>query len=346
MGILPKSLAKCHSTEFLPRSECILRQGRAWSRKVFSSILLALIISDFFCLQLSGAKDNSEPSSVAANPELENVDAVERAVAGVCRTRNSDPKVTIPIDDMARTIPVPLSDPRVNEAWTHAQSLLTIAKRLVPSAIRRVSIDYGIELSNLSSIKHRVQVVRNIRPDVAYRDNAAWRPSEPDTIRFGSVSLLGLRSDEALIAVLGHELTHAVNGTDQTLQAIFNRVSQRANNIGKSIGFGATMELTCELVGLEVVREYISRTKVRGISSRHRFARALQKDCVTNDQSDGEHLSPRETMRTLITLQPDFIGLLPSETSWNSAKKAGWSRGHKGSKKKLQSRPRGRRRNE
>src|SRR5688572_4104473 len=70
--------------------------------------------------------------------------SAERAITGVCQTRRTDPKSTIPIDDMARTAPVPLSDPRVVAAQAHVQSLLTIAQRLVPFAVRRISMNNGV----------------------------------------------------------------------------------------------------------------------------------------------------------------------------------------------------------
>lgn len=241
-------------------------------------------------------------------------DSTERTIAGVCETRRTDPKSTIPIDDMARTASVPLSDPRVIAAQAHAQSLLTVAKRLVPFAVRRISMNNGVEPLNLRWMITRVQAVKYIRADVAEHDNAAWRPTEPDTIRIGTIFLLGLRSDEALIAVLGHELTHAINGPDEGLEPMFAHVSAKADHAGRRISLNATAELTCELVGLEVARDYVSQTKGQGLGSRQRLARALQKDCVVADRSDEDHLSPRETMRSLLSLQPSLMSALPSES--------------------------------
>src|SRR5258708_2222309 len=238
-------------------------------------------------------------------------DSTERTIAGVCETRGTDPKSTIPIDEMARTAPVPLSDPRVVAAQAHAQSLLTVAKRLAPFAVRRISMNSGVEPLNLKWMITRVQAVKYIRADVAEHDNAAWRPTEPDTIRIGTIFLLGLRSDEALIAVLGHELTHAINGTDEGLEPMFAHVSAKADHAGRRISLSATAELTCELVGLEVARDYVSQSKGQG-GSRQRLARALQKDCVVADRSDEDHLSPRATMRSLLSLQPRLMSALPS----------------------------------
>jgi hypothetical protein len=320
----PRSLGKCHSTEFTLKERCILSDTTRKLVQVFSAITLAIALTTAaFVGEQPGTAQHRRKQTPARAPksEVATAESVERAIAAVCKTRHSDPRVTISIDDMARTAPVSLSDPRVIEAHSRAQRLLTIAKRLIPFAVKRVSIDNGLEPLNLRWIITRVQLVKNIRPDVAARDNAAWRPSEPDTIQFGTIFLLGLRSDEAMIAVLGHELTHAINGTDQGLQPIFTRVGVKANHVGRPVGLNATMELTCELVGLEVARDYISQTKEHGISSRQRLARALQKDCVATDQSDENHLSPRETMRSLINLQPSLISLLPTATSRKPAKK-------------------------
>jgi hypothetical protein len=273
--------------------------------------------------QQSGAaqRRRQRHASDAQTTPVAKGDSVERAIAGVCQARRSDVKGTVPIDDMARTVPVPLTDTRVIAAQSHAQGLLASAKRLVPFAVRRVSINNGVEPLNLKWMITRVQGVKNIRLDVAERDNSAWRPSEPDTIRFGTVFLLGLRSDEAMIAVLAHELTHAINGTDEGLQPLFTRVGAKANHGGRRVGFNATVELTCELVGLEVARDYITQTKAQGIGSRQRLARALQKDCVSTDMGDENHLSPRDTMRTLLNLQPGLVAALPTETSGTSVKK-------------------------
>jgi hypothetical protein len=156
--------------------------------------------------------------------------------------------------------------------------------------------------------------------EIGERDNAAWRVSDPEAIIFGTTYLTGLRSDEAMLEVLAHELTHAVDGDDQNLEPLFSRVAMQLSRSASSVGYQAAVELTCELVGIEVVREHISQTPTRG-GTGHRLARAFQKDCVDRDIADEHHLSPRTTLRTLLDLEPSVSIALSSGSVARSAPK-------------------------
>jgi len=238
--------------------------------------------------------------------------SVDRTINNICEARRRDARGTIPIDEMAYAPPLPLNDSRVSGGKARAIALLPIAKRLVPFAVRRVAIANGVEPKNAKWIITRVEAVNNITPDPALHDNSSWQPSKPDTIFFGTVFLAGLRSDEAMLAVLAHELTHAINGTDHALEPVFTRLRSRA--LGEQmIGENALVELACEMVGLETVRDYISQTKARRPRMGLRLGRALQKDCVRTDLSDENHLSPRETMRLLLQLDVALVNRLSEE---------------------------------
>ncbi len=230
-------------------------------------------------------------------------DPVERAVAFVCQDRTRDAQGTVPIDVMAAQTTLPITDSRVIEGRNRAQSMLPTAKRLIPFALSRVAANNRLEPLSLKWIIERVRSINVIKAEPGQRDNAVWRPSEPDTIIFGTVFLAGLRSNEAMIAVLAHEITHAINGTDNALQPVFKRVGDKSSTFGKPIAFAAAVEIACELVALEVARDYVSQSSSRGLQ-RRRLARPLQKGCVTRDLSDPDHLSPRETMRLLVMLEP------------------------------------------
>jgi hypothetical protein len=228
----------------------------------------------------------------------ENAARVEKAIEFICQDRARDPKATVPIDKMASQPLMPLTMSRVMAGRDRAHSMLPVAKRLLPFALSHVAASNGLEPLSSKWILERVSSITAIRPDVSEGDNASWRPSEPNAIVFGTVFLDALRSNEAMLAVLAHEITHAINGTDNALQPIVKRVGQRT-----SVGFASAEELVCELVAIEVVRDYISQTSSQGSQNR-RLARSLQKNCVSVDLSDAHHLSPRHTMRTLITLDP------------------------------------------
>lgn len=233
-------------------------------------------------------------------------DAVERTITTICKERVRDPQGSIPIDVMAAQPPLPLTDPRVIEGRRRAERLLPVAKRLVPYALSRLAASYNLEPMSLNWIIARANTVSAINVEVEAHDNAAWRPDEPHSITFGTVFMTGLRSDEAMITVLAHELTHAINGTDQALQPLLTRIGARASQTkGSPVGTEITGELASEMVGIQVLREYTGRSSKGGVTRRH-LARALGKDCVRLDLADAHHLSPRETMRMLLRLDPNL----------------------------------------
>jgi hypothetical protein len=61
--------------------------------------------------------------------------------------------------------------------------------------------------------------------------------------------------------------------------------------------------LTCDLVGAMVARAYITRTPGKETLAR-RLSRAIEHNCVEEDGTDEAHLSPRNTMRALLSLDP------------------------------------------
>jgi hypothetical protein len=248
-------------------------------------------------------------------------DVIERAIMTICKERVRDPQGSIPIDVMAAQPPLPLTDPRVVEGRRRAERLLPVAKRLVPLALSRLAASYDLEPLNLNWIVSRASAVDTVKAEVELRDNAAWRPDDPRTITLGTVFLAGLRSDEAMIAVLAHELTHAVNSTDQALQPLQARLGARASQLkGSPIQAGMAGELTSEMVGIQVLRDYAGHSS-KGGAMRRRMARALGKDCVRLDLADSHHLSPRETMRMLLKLDPNLTSAFTGTGGVKRAKK-------------------------
>ncbi len=232
-------------------------------------------------------------------------DIIDRAAISICEERVRDPQGSIPIDQMAAQPALPLTDSKVIAGRKRAERLLPVAKRLVPSVLSRLAADYNLEAISLNWIYERVKTINVIKPEVDAHDNAYWRPSDPSAIVFGTIFLAGIRSDEAMITVLAHELTHAINGTDQSLNPLFARVETRASRLGKlSISESMAAELTCEAVGLEAMRAHTGRALGKGTT--RRLARALGKNCVQRDLADSNHLSPRETLRVLLALEPEL----------------------------------------
>jgi hypothetical protein len=231
---------------------------------------------------------------------------IERAISEICTERAQDPQGSIPIDEMAAQPPLSHNDPSVVKSRKRAERLLPLARKLVPPALRQLAADYNLEALSRDWIKKRVNAVRTIKVEPELHDNALWRPSEPHAITFGSVFLAGLRSDEAMLTILAHELTHAIDGTDGALRPLVLRIGVRAAQEGRlSVREVVAEELACESVGLRVMREYTFRTSPVKTAG-YRLTRGLGKNCVRLDIADETHLSPRETMRLLLTLEPEL----------------------------------------
>ena len=244
------------------------------------------------------------------NERSEERNVIERAIRTICTERAKDPLGSVPIDDMAEQPPLPLSDARVKEGKKRAERLLPKAKKLVPFWLNRLAVTYNLEALSEDWIRARVNAVREIKAEVESHDNASWRPSEPQTIIFGTVFLAGLPSDEAMITVLAHELTHAIDGTDGALVPLVRRIRVQATQVaGASIREAMAVELTCEMVGLRVMRGYMSH-EGNAQTMVLRLTRAMGKNCVRLDLADENHLSPRETMSLLLKLEPDLTAAI------------------------------------
>jgi hypothetical protein len=182
------------------------------------------------------------------------------------------------------------------------------ARELVVASLRDLFSEYNIEGTKIRAATARVLAVNKIEPDVELRDNASVVLSSPRTIYFGTIFLAGLQSDEGMVSVLAHELTHIADGREDSLHPLFRLVGRRAANLtGMRIVGRRPEELTCDLVGAMVARSYIERTPGKETLAR-RLARAIEHNCVEEDGTDEAHLSPRNTMRALLVLDPSLGG--------------------------------------
>ena len=243
--------------------------------------------------------ERARPNSPPAEPEV-----VERAMSVVCMERRNDPQGSIPIDEMQARPSLPLAHPEAVAGAHRAQRLLPIARELAVAALRQLGREYGIEEAKMRVAIGRVNAVQEIEPDMDLRDNASVTVRNPHTIHFGTIFLAGLRSDEGMISVLAHETTHIADGKEDTLHALFRLVGRRASSITgiRTTGQRAE-ELTCDLIGEMVARAFIERTPNRETLVR-RLARSVEHNCVDEDDTDDDHLSPRNTMRSLLSLDP------------------------------------------
>ena len=246
-------------------------------------------------------------SRESLSPEAREI--VERASVVVCRERIRDPKGSVPIDDMQGRLSLPVRSPEASAGAQRAQRLLPTAKSLVIVSLKRLVKDYGFGNPRTYDARLRraiahVEAVRSIRPDVESRDNASVFLRNPHTIVFGTIFLAGLPSDEGIISVLAHELVHIADGSEDSLGLLFRGVGNRASNLtGMQIHDQRAEELTCDLVGTLAARSHVASTPSYD-QLPMRISRSLEHNCVEQDEGDDDHLSPRNTIRALLALDP------------------------------------------
>ena len=265
---------------------------------------------------------------------------VERAIGVTCAERVRDPLGSMAIDEMQTRPSLPVSNPDAQAGARRAERLLPATRRLVANALVELAKDYDlygpesvrttavpkrrladhrptprrgsrratarpgmVDLrTRVNAAAARVEAVRRIKPDVDSRDNASVLLRDPRVIDFGTIFLAGLRSDEAVVSVLAHELTHIAGGQADSLRPLFRAIARRAaGRTGLRIQGQRVEELGCDLVGVMAARAFIKQTPSWEPLTR-RLARAFEHNCVDDDVSDEDHLSPRNTIRALFSL--------------------------------------------
>ena len=276
-------------------------------------LILALVTGSVNSLAQKRRRQSQSSESLTSHsrdsltPEAREM--VELASGVVCKERVRDPKGSVPIDDMQGRPSLPVRSPEAIAGAQRAQRLLPTAKNLVVVSLRRLARDYGFSNPRVynprlqRAIAH-VEAVRSIRPDVDSRDNASVFLRNPHTIVFGTIFLAGLPSDEGIISVLSHELVHIADGSEDSLSLLFRGVGNRASKLtGMQIHDQRAEELTCDLVGTLAARAFVTSSPSYEPLPR-RVSRSLEHNCVSQDEGDDDHLSPRNTIRALLALDP------------------------------------------
>ena len=251
-------------------------------------------------------RDGSHSSHLRDSLSPEARETVERAIDVVCTERKKDPKGSVPIDDMQARPSLPVQNREAVVGAQRAQRLLPVARDLVISSLRQLAIEYnfprasGYEARFQRAIA-RVQAVRRVRPDADSRDNASVYLRNPHSITFGTIFLAGLPSDEGMISVLAHELMHIADGDEDSLKSLFRAVGNRASDLtGLQIHYQRAEELSCDLAGAMAARSYVLDQPSYEPLPR-RIARSMEHNCVDEDEGDSDHLSPRNTIRALLS---------------------------------------------
>jgi hypothetical protein len=277
-------------------------------RRCVRNLLLTFVVFASFGVAFA----QSKPTRAHASMSPEATALLEQAIAIVCTQTKLDPVSSTPIDEMQARPSLPIQSPEAKAGAERAQRLLPVAKELVISALRQLSTDYGFQKSRKFNIRlrqaiARVITVKRVRPDMDSRDNASVFLSRPHVITFGTLFLAGLRSDEAMISVLAHELMHIADGDNDSLRALVAVIGNKASDLtGLEIHGQRGEEVTCDLIGAMAVRAYIVSTPDYQSITR-RLARSVQHNCVELDEGDEDHLSPRNTIRALLALNPGLV---------------------------------------
>ena len=272
------------------------------------NILLASLVVIFSSVSFA----QSKPTRAHASMSPEAKALLEQAIAIVCTQAKLDPVSSTPIDEMQARPSLPVQSPEARAGAERAQRLLPVAKVLVINSLRQLTTDYGFQKSRRFNLRlrqaiARVNTVKRVRPDMDSRDNASVFLSRPHVITFGTIFLAGLRSDEGMISVLAHELMHIADGDNDSLRALVGAVGNKASDLtGLDIHGQRGEEVTCDLIGAMAVRAYIVSTPDYE-SIRRRLARSIQHNCVELDEGDEDHLSPRNTIRALLALNPGLV---------------------------------------
>ena len=280
------------------------------SFKIGSFIRLTLI--PLLLVSVVAGQKGSHPSRVRSSMTPEARALVDDAIGIVCTQAKLDPQSSVAIDEMQAKPSLPVQSPEAKAGAERAQRLLPAAKSLTLSSLRQLAVEYGLNKSpkfeaRMRQATARVNSVKRVRPDMESRDNASVYLSKPRVITFGTIFLAGLRSDEGMISVLAHELMHIADGDNDSLRPLVTAVGNKAADLtGLEIHGQRGEEITCDLVGAMAARAYVASTPGYESIAR-RLARAVQHNCVEVDEGDEDHLSPRQTIRALLALNPVLV---------------------------------------
>ena len=276
-------------------------------------IICLLVITNLLLFNVNAQTPVASPTSTPQAATDATSDPLTRAMNAVCTEREQDPQGSVAIDEMQARPSLPLLHADVLAGAKRAERLLPLAKTLAAAALRGLARAHRVSQETLQTALARLAEVRHVKPDVELRDNASVYYQDPHTIRFGTLFLAGLRSDESMVSVLAHELTHVADGPDSMLSVLFRRVARQAWRATQTRITGhRAEELTCDLVGALAARAYIARTESVEPLAR-RAARAVEHNCVTRDVTDTAHLSPRRTLLALLALDPTLAREITGE---------------------------------
>ena len=230
---------------------------------------------------------------------------------------------------LTTTVPLPVSDSSNESQKTRVHAGMKNARRLLPIA-RQLTIGSLAELtkkSDLSKERRLIASVTRIALDSKLGGSAEVCEDDLSVIHVGTEYAGYLTSDDEVMLLLGHELTHVAVRS--------GRLSRYIDEIGERVRRTAHIEnneqqkeeLACDFTGAEVLRVFIAThpnneksadrfSRVFGYESRsERLTRAWIDFCAAynGDPGDQEHLNEQQTIRSLLALDPELISLIHAD---------------------------------
>ncbi|MFN2455783.1 MAG: hypothetical protein ABR577_16355 [Pyrinomonadaceae bacterium] len=289
------------------------RRGIFNRRRSFVAFFLAATLSFPAASQITPLHAHAQTESEHLKGSTSDNERLERAIIAVCLQREGDALGSVPIDQMQARTQIAAEDASVQQAAARARRLLPVARSLTLKVLRQLARDYHVDLNQSRAVGERIEAVDEIEADADLRDNALIVPDEARKIYFGTIFLVSLQSDEGMIGVLAHELTHAADGEDAALQRLFRLVASRAANLtGLEISELRGEELTSDLVGALAARFFVDAKPNKEPLAR-RLARSVEHNCVADDGTDEAHLSPRNTLRAVLALDATLARAVVAE---------------------------------
>lgn len=186
-----------------------------------------------------------------------------------------------------------------------AARLLPLARRLATEVLADVAGRYGGGTEQVRRACARVEAVTDVRLDEGLGDLAEFDEEKPTQVSVGAEYARDLESDDEVVVLLTHELTHAaaVDGDlDGLIAAVAAEARQRA---GVFAAAEQQEDLLCEYVGAQALKRFARLYPDREAPAA-RVGRVFACDQQEGDEADAEHLSSAETWRALRSLDSEL----------------------------------------
>jgi hypothetical protein len=189
----------------------------------------------------------------------------------------------------------------------NARRLLPLAKKLTLATFREHAKDFHLDDSDLEQVRRFIQAINTIELDESLGNIAEVDDAEQHKILIGEEYALNLMADEETILLLGHELTHVAAWSERLAPFIDIAAERARQTTGITVTEDQKEDLACDYIGTEALKQFIRLHPTRE-SAAARLSIPLG-GCVDNadeDISDDEHLSEGDTLRALLSLDPDL----------------------------------------